>query len=59
MVISFSKITKIGNNCAADMFFDKFKVAEIYCTPKEFDEFFNALTEAAILTPGIEVTKNG
>lgn len=48
MVVSFDRISRVGNNCIADMFFDKIRVGTVQSTPKEFDEFYNALVKGGL-----------
>lgn len=39
MLIEFKNTTSAGHNLRTEMFFDDRRVAEIQCTPQEFEEF--------------------
>lgn len=43
MKIEFRNTTQAGNNLRTEMFFDDIRVAEIQCTPQEFEEFHTGL----------------
>jgi hypothetical protein len=43
MTIEFRNTTQVNNNLRTEMFFDGIRVAEIHCTPHEFDLFRDGL----------------
>lgn len=60
MIIEFRKVSKAGNNLAASMFFDGRLVADVQCSPTEFEAFYDILVTGHMELDGKseDITRN-